>query len=52
MNRAAWIAATAVSLVVSLIVGLGVLRARLGGERPGTGPDAREVLEVGFLPVT
>jgi hypothetical protein len=48
MNRVAWIAAT----VVLLIAGLGVLRGVLGGEHPGAGPDAREVLTVGFLPVT
>ncbi len=48
MKRAIWIAAA----VVSLIVGLGFLRARLAGERPGTGPDARQRLQVGFLPVT
>lgn len=48
MKRAVWIAAT----VVSFIVGLGFLRARLAGESSGTGPDARQNLHVGFLPVT
>jgi hypothetical protein len=43
-----------IAAFVTTLVGLGLLRARLGGDHPGagTGQDAREVLKVGYLPVT
>lgn len=43
-----------IAIFVTALVGLGVLRNRLSGDHPaaGTGPDTREVLKVGYLPVT
>lgn len=43
-----------IAVFVTALVGLGVLRNRLSGEHPaaGKGPDAREVLKVGYMPVT
>ena len=50
MKRAALFSA----VFVTALAGLGVFRARLGGGYPGAGGDTdkREVLKVGFLPVT